>query len=611
MTAGSDIGLLGRGKESKEWRIWSIEEENRRATVPYNMDKDEETIVVGMQLDFTATKKLEKPLYPDEDPAECDPLPILWVLNTLGQLAGWTVMYIPGIKTGERPVSMMPAEWQNQYWQKEREARLRGAEDVDKEEQHDRDPLEKEGQERGKNAINESAPTFAQQTSQMSIQPPRESVETPIQTPLKPTPVTTLPAPSTPIANTTEASHPTFGKPSPPGAPTFGQMGQLGGSLPGQSSMYGSSRPTHAFGQSSGLGGFNSSPSGGMAGGFANFSSQSTQGSSLLAGQTGSFLQNSKGGSFLQGGQTSSFLQGVQESPFAKYSSARGFGAPQSLTTPSSFSDAGFLADAKSPSPSSTSLNNSFGPSTQSQTILSSGMRGRDTLDDSQTDSEELSVDQSGSDDNDNVRVDALSFGDDGFKLDLGTKADTVIEQPVPPVKKNSSREGPSQTTISPQGKSPSSAGDSEYVNVSIPITPSPRSEKFTSYPPEISDLTPSGRDESHATETYPIPVALPMNEQKPLTAMKIPPVFTAKHTVPRVNEIANTPQDPFTSQIPPKKATTLPASFPAPYKASVQSAKESIARMFNQSRNKMEPRHFVPVSETIGISLQQSDSAV
>lgn len=121
VTAGSDIGLLGRGSEtesSKDWRVWSIEDENRRATVPYNMEKNEETIVVGMHLDFTATKKLEKPLYPDEDPLECESLPILWVLNTSGQLAGWTVMYIPGIKAGERPVSMMPIETQDEYWQK-------------------------------------------------------------------------------------------------------------------------------------------------------------------------------------------------------------------------------------------------------------------------------------------------------------------------------------------------------------------------------------------------------------------------------------------------------------------------------------------------------------
>src|SRR5271169_3748232 len=37
VTAGSDIGLLGRGTEtdpSKNWRVWSIEGENRRATVP-------------------------------------------------------------------------------------------------------------------------------------------------------------------------------------------------------------------------------------------------------------------------------------------------------------------------------------------------------------------------------------------------------------------------------------------------------------------------------------------------------------------------------------------------------------------------------------------------
>ena len=76
-TASSDIGLIGRGtleEISTGWRIWSIEDENRRAAVPYDMEKGEETIVAGMQLDFTATKNLEKPLYPDEQLSECGPL---------------------------------------------------------------------------------------------------------------------------------------------------------------------------------------------------------------------------------------------------------------------------------------------------------------------------------------------------------------------------------------------------------------------------------------------------------------------------------------------------------------------------------------------------------
>src|SRR5271169_4244698 len=96
VTAGSDIGLLGRRTESSsdQWRVWTVEDESRRATIPYDMEKNEETIAVGMQLDFTATKELKNPLYPNEEPPECAPLPILWVLNTQGQLAGWNIMYI-------------------------------------------------------------------------------------------------------------------------------------------------------------------------------------------------------------------------------------------------------------------------------------------------------------------------------------------------------------------------------------------------------------------------------------------------------------------------------------------------------------------------------------
>src|ERR1700738_2181172 len=48
VTAGNDIGLLARGNEtdpSKRWRVWITEAENRRATVPYDMERNEETIV--------------------------------------------------------------------------------------------------------------------------------------------------------------------------------------------------------------------------------------------------------------------------------------------------------------------------------------------------------------------------------------------------------------------------------------------------------------------------------------------------------------------------------------------------------------------------------------
>lgn len=597
VTAGSDIGLLGRGSEtesSKDWRVWSIEDENRRATVPYNMEKNEETIVVGMHLDFTATKKLEKPLYPDEDPLECESLPILWVLNTSGQLAGWTVMYIPGIKAGERPVSMMPIETQDEYWQKKKEERLKEAEQVDEGEQRDRILWEKEWQEAS--STKQLSPVAAQRTPENPSRPPSQPGQTAVQTPNKATlvqssPISTIP--SQPTLSTNQASHPAFGKPSQLGAPTFG------------SQVFGPGRST----------------SGSMGGGFAKYSSsQLSQGSSFLSGQssqTGSFLQNSKGGSFLQGGQTSSFLQAGQDQGFGKYAAGRGFETSQSMTTPSSFSEGGFLANKPASSPSSpfgSSPKGSLSQRTQSLTSPSSRTQSYDMLND--TDSDDSKVDESESDEDNSVRVDALNFGESGFNLDLDTqsqKPDTKAEEPITPVRKDSSKEGINRTISSPSTmESPSSVADKEYVRVGIPITPSPRSEKSMSTVEEVKDFTPSGREKSQITDESPVPASQASKEPSVPNDKATPTIIHSKPTAPLVVEKAITPPAPFSPQLPSQPTTKLPPiSFFSPPSTIPPVWTKDTIRTVSPDRSKVELRQFVPVSGTADISSRLSDSTV
>jgi hypothetical protein len=604
VTAGSDIGLLGRGNEeaqsSKGWRIWSIEDENRRATVPYNMAKNEETIVAGMQLDFTATKKLEKPLYPQEDPVECDPLPILWVLNTSGQLTGWTVMYTPGIKAGKRPASMMPVDRQQKT-----QAQLESAKQIDEGEQHDRELREKERQVK-----KQTAQASIEESPQKLVQSPAEPVETPARTPIKPTPVTPVPvlAPlSQPPSNKPTQSG--FGKPSLLGVSTFGQTGQLGGTLPGLSGMYpgvaGGSQPTHAFERSTGLAPFGASTPGSMSSGFAKYSSQSGQGSGFLSGstQTGSFLSGGQTSSFLQGGQESGFTKAGADQGFGKYVSVRGFGIPQSMTTPSSFSDGGFLAsrsESSKPAPFGGSPTNSLSQRTQSLTSPTGRTQSYDMLDDTETESDHSTGDESESDEDNSVRVDALNFGDEGFNLDLDGKGVENTEQPFTPLK----NEGLSQTIAGSPAESPSSVGDGGYLKVGIPITPSPRPGKSSPIE-EVIDITPSGRDKSQVPETSPIPISRPMQEQRRFTESNATPTITpAKQTPSRVIEKAIVPPDSFIPQAPQN-----PPSLPE--KPSPSSTKEPIGRTFGPFRNKADTRQSVFVSSTGGSSSKFSDSTV
>ena len=546
------------------------------------MEKNEETIVVSMQFDFTATKKLEKPLYPDENPAECAALPILWVLNTEGQLAGWTVLYVPGIVAGERPLEMRSLEKQEQYWKRELEKISIKA--TDEKEQGDREVWEKAWQaSRGK-------PVQTTSPENIPTQSPTQKVSQP--SPQSQTQITTPPA---------QASQPTLAQPSQLGASTFGRPSQLGGTIPGQS---------HVFGQNSGLGGVSASRPGSMGSvGFAKYSgapsAQASTSSGFLsgAGQSGSFLSAAKGGSFLQPGQSSSFLSGTQgnsflkpgqdqgfakfatprppaqDQGFAKFatSTPRGFGTPQNMTTPSSFSDGGFLGSrpaASSTPPVGASPKGSLSERTQSLTSPSNRNQSFDMLEDSSTESDESDEsdveDSEQSEGDSSVRVDALNFGD---TLSLEGPTRPEFETPV-------------KKAVGSPEQSPSSVGDGEYVKVGIPVTPSPEKGK-------TEDITPSAKYKSRATEDSLATIP-------PLPAIKAIPTPIASQK-PSIIENVILPPDP----LPPSRSTTSSLAV-HPLK---DSQVPSNARTTTITRNKVELRQFGPVSGSAPIS-RLSESA-
>ena len=73
ITAGSDIDLLDHKEmetdQSQKWRILNIADETRRETIPYDIERDEDMIVTGMQLNFTATKNSYDSISPIEESA--------------------------------------------------------------------------------------------------------------------------------------------------------------------------------------------------------------------------------------------------------------------------------------------------------------------------------------------------------------------------------------------------------------------------------------------------------------------------------------------------------------------------------------------------------------
>ena len=561
------------------------------------MDKNEETIVVGMQFDFTATKTLEKPLHPDENPVECSALPNLWVLNREGQLAGWTIIYVPGIVAGERALEMRAAEKQDAYWQRERETVRKAAEQVDEREQRDREVWEK--------ARRESKGTAAVQTTRKKSEPTVSSTQSPAQVPSQPSPER-------------ESQKTTFGQPTRPGAATFGQPSQLGGTLPGQS---------HVFGQSTGLSSINPPQPGNLSAvGFAKYSSippsqtpgslsgsQSSQSGFLSgAGSSGSFLSGAKGGSFLQSGQSSSFLSGGQgntfvksgqdqgftkfatstpagqDHGFAKYvtNTPRGFGTPQSMTTPSWFAEGGFLGTRPAASSASTlnvSPKGSLSERTQSLTSPSIRNQSFDISEDSSQediDSDRSDLEESAESEGDNsVRADVLDFGD-ALNLD-GRKSTETRPEPATPIKKD--------VSISVE-QSPSLVADGEFVKVEIPVTPSPEKGKPGSE--ESKDITPSARDKSRPAEDSP-PAFTPLQkETTPQIDTKATPIpALAEKPIPIVVEKA----DPFSTPSRPSKPTTSLAV--PPLTNSQFSSKETMSQTASPVRGKGELRQFGLVS--------------
>jgi hypothetical protein len=668
VTAGSDIGLLGRGNENdpqERWRTWTIEDENRRPAVPYDMVKNEETIVVGMQLDFTATTKIEKPLYPDEDPAECESLPILWVLNTSGQLAGWTMMYIPGIKAGERPVSMQPTEWQDQYWLKEREMRVKEAEQVDPDEQSDRELWAKEWQtvfsEKGKYEPPISSENHTMAEPPQHIEPAQqpEQAEIPEESfKQSPQPAPTLPGETTqqqsePVSTTvvaktpqpttfggSQVSQPAFGQPSQLGAtkPTaFGQTGQLGGPSPGQSGLYSTfgaglnaNRTGHVFGQSSGLGAFSSPTPGSGAGGFAKYtSSQQIGGSGFLAGQTaqsGSFLSGAKGGSFLQGGQSSSFLQGGQsgsflsgnqanafaktgqDQGFAKFATPnRGFATPpQSTTTPASFSEGGFVAGEPGITPPSQfglAPKPSLSERTQSLASPASRSQSYDLLDD---ESEGTESDESEETDTEGSESDDdHSVRVDGDALNFGS-SDFDLNLGGAAEQPETPNEQPAMAFTKDSLRESQDKAIAAMSASTSSESPSTGDDEYV----KVGASSPtSPRAEKVLDLKDETPVRQVRSKSPTIPQAAFNPVV--EPTQPVVVEKAITPPNPVVVQSRTSRQE-VPTQHITPPKASIPPTNERLSRSASPSiKNKPGSPQFVPLAGTTHISSKLSDSAV
>ncbi|KAK9325009.1 hypothetical protein V1517DRAFT_315751 [Lipomyces orientalis] len=85
-TPSIDIALM------TEKHTFYLLDDTKRASLPFHQDKD--TSPVGMGLDLTATDRVLNPK-PGVDDAPA--LPILWVLNNVGQLKAWNVVWGDGV----------------------------------------------------------------------------------------------------------------------------------------------------------------------------------------------------------------------------------------------------------------------------------------------------------------------------------------------------------------------------------------------------------------------------------------------------------------------------------------------------------------------------------
>ncbi|EPY51952.1 nucleoporin Nup146 [Schizosaccharomyces cryophilus OY26] len=96
-TSSSDIGLFAHMADSNSWKSLVITEETKRASLPYSQAREQDTSPLSLSLDLTSTERIEKPLSPVEVPADCPPLPILWVYDNDYQLSGFRFMYTDAI----------------------------------------------------------------------------------------------------------------------------------------------------------------------------------------------------------------------------------------------------------------------------------------------------------------------------------------------------------------------------------------------------------------------------------------------------------------------------------------------------------------------------------
>ncbi|WBW74261.1 nucleoporin, WD repeat Nup146 [Schizosaccharomyces osmophilus] len=96
-SSSSDIGLFAHLVDSNSWKSLVISEETKRASLPYSQEKEQDTSPLSLSLDLTSTERVQKPLSPAEFPADCPPLPILWIYDTDYQLSGFRFIYTDAI----------------------------------------------------------------------------------------------------------------------------------------------------------------------------------------------------------------------------------------------------------------------------------------------------------------------------------------------------------------------------------------------------------------------------------------------------------------------------------------------------------------------------------
>ncbi|KAK9258944.1 hypothetical protein V1519DRAFT_298676 [Lipomyces tetrasporus] len=95
-TPSIDIALM------TEQHTFYLLDDTKRASLPFHQDKD--TSPVGMGLDLTATDRVLNPKPGVEDaPA----LPVLWVLNNVGQLKAWNVVWGDGVAQNLADVNVL------------------------------------------------------------------------------------------------------------------------------------------------------------------------------------------------------------------------------------------------------------------------------------------------------------------------------------------------------------------------------------------------------------------------------------------------------------------------------------------------------------------------